>query len=179
MRLTNYDREAFVSSALDDVPSVDYDEQAQTLWKAFVRNTLPLDLLDCMKKYPAFFESTMVEMPGCLQNFHTILNDHKDTRNSWMSKHPDLGAQIKELAEAKKVQENQRARLESQLKGAIQNCNTLKQALELLPEFVKYLPEDRDGDKKCRQMPVVANLVTDLMAAGWPKGKVAPAPANK
>lgn len=42
MRLTNYDREAFVSSALDDVPSVDYDEQAQTLWKAFVRNTLPL-----------------------------------------------------------------------------------------------------------------------------------------
>ena len=29
MRLTNYDREAFVSSALDDVPRVDYDEKAQ------------------------------------------------------------------------------------------------------------------------------------------------------
>lgn len=32
------------------------------------------------------------------------------------------------------------------------------------------LEEERDG-KVIRSMPVIANLVADLTAAGWPKGK--------
>ena len=45
-----------------------------------------------------------------------------------------------------------------------------EQALEILPEFAKYLPQERDG-KVIRSMPVIANLVADLMQAGWPKDK--------
>lgn len=33
------------------------------------------------------------------------------------------------------------------------------------------LPADRDGGNTAN-LPAVANLVTDLMAAGWPKDRV-------
>lgn len=39
-----------------------------------------------------------------------------------------------------------------------------------LPEFAKYLPQERDG-KVIRSMPVIANLVADLMQAGRGGGR--------
>lgn len=177
MRLTNIDREAFVRSAMDDVPSIDYSTQAKNLVLEHLKETVPVDLQNAIAKYPDWFEARTVGMPPHLDNFATKLNhDYQSFRRITT---PAVAEKIEEIAKLAEAQDSTRYELSQKLRGAILSVSTLKQALELLPEFTKYLPEDRDGDKKCRQMPVVANLVTDLMAAGWPKGKVAPAPANK
>lgn len=170
MRLTKYDREAFVLAAMDDVPQINYDEQAKKLVLDHLKEVLPVDLQNAIAKYPEWFEAKTVSMPGSLQNFATRLCNHEYS-DQFLARWPVLATPLRELARAKNDQDRARAVLSSKLRGAIENCNTLKQALDALPEFAKYLPEDRNGDKQCRQMPVVANLVADLMAAGWPKGK--------
>ena len=49
----------------------------------------------------------------------------------------------------------------------------------MLPEFEKYLPSETPALD--RTVPAVANVVTDFMRAGWPKGQAKPAakPAAK
>lgn len=64
--------------------------------------------------------------------------------------------------------------LKAKLTAAIAACFTLKQAKERLPEFVKYLPTDRDSTGTSN-LPAVANLVADLVQLGWPKDKEAQA----
>ena len=172
MRLTQYDRQAFVAAAMEDVPQVNYDKQAEKLVKEYLKTTLPVDLQNAMVKYPDWFPARSVQMPGELQNFATPMC-RDNCSSSFLRKHPKLLVQVEALSEMKHQQTQKRCQLEMQLKGAISHCPTLKAALEILPEFAKYLPEDRDGDKKCRQTPVIANLITDMMNAGWPKGKEA------
>lgn len=169
MKLTNYDRDAFVASAMEDVPTVDYDEKARKLWIETIKASLPVDLLNTITKYPDWFDSNYVCFPGTLQNFNSVYRGNSIDSNKWREDFPELLAQINEFADKDKLQSTSHKQLREQLRGAISLCNTLKQAEEALPEFKKYLPEDRDGDKKCRQMPVIANLVADLMNAGWPK----------
>ena len=168
MKLTNYDRDAFVASAMEDVPTVDYSAQAQKLWVETIKASLPVDLLNTIAKYPDWFDANYVNLPGVLQNFCTKFCA-SGNRSDWGKAFPDLKTQIEELADKLRQQNESHCALRQQLRNAISLCNTLKQAEEALPEFKKYLPEDRDGDKKCRQMPVIANLVADLMNAGWPK----------
>lgn len=177
MRLTNIDREAFVTSAMDDVPMVDYDTPAEKLVMDHLKATVPVDLQNAIAKYPEWFDAHRVDMPANIADFNTrLVSRYRDVRNIVT---PAVFDALREMSSKAGTQKSHRLELERKLRGAINGVNTLKQALETLPEFAKYLPTDRDGNKKCRQMPVVANLVTDLMAAGWPKGKVAPAPANK
>jgi hypothetical protein len=58
--------------------------------------------------------------------------------------------------------------LETKLYATIRAFNTVKQARDAMPEFAKYLPED--ADPKCKTLPAITDLVTDLMKAGWPDG---------
>ena len=169
MKLTKYDRDAFVASAMKDVPTIDYDEKARKLWIETIKASLPVDLLNAITKYPGWFGSNYVSLPGTLQNFNTVFSGDSVNSDKWRKDFPELMSQISEMADKLKEQNASHCKLRDQLRGAISLCNTLKQAEETLPEFKKYLPEDRDGDKKCRQMPVIANLVADLMNAGWPK----------
>lgn len=60
--------------------------------------------------------------------------------------------------------------LRKQLTAVIASCTTLKQAKEALPEFIKYLPKE-PGSAIDRTLPVVGNLVADLVKAGWPAKK--------
>ena len=173
MKLTNCDRDAFVASAMEDVPTIDYHEKARKLWIETIKASLPVDLLNAITKYPDWFSSNYVCLPGMLQNFSTVFRGDNIDPDEWHKDFPELIAQISEMADKLKEQQASHQKLRDQLRGAISLCNTLKQAEEALPEFKKYLPEDRDGDKKCRQMPVIANLVADLMNAGWPKDQSA------
>lgn len=169
MRLTSSDRDAFVAAAMDDVPKIDYSEQAKRLILAHMKTTVPTDLLAMIEKYPDRFVAHKVCMPLHLEDFYTKLT-HKYV--SWGDAVADdaMRKRIGEIDELSRAQTNTHRQLEAKLRAVISECTTLKQAKERMPEFEKYLPEDRDG-KVCRQMPVIANLVEDLMAAGWPKDK--------
>ena len=168
MRLNNYDRDAFVISAMNDVPEIDFNVKVQKLSNDHLKKVVPVDLQNAITKYPDYFPAHSIITPSPLHNFASrLIAETREYRD--LTKFPELLVQVKAIAEEACTQQQQRTTLEAKLRAAIGPCTTLKQALELLPEFAKYLPAERDGDKTCRQMPAVANLVADLMNAGWPK----------
>lgn len=68
--------------------------------------------------------------------------------------------------------------LQTRLKGVAYACTTRKQLEEALPEFSSYLPEEEA--KAAKNLPAVANVLSDFVKAGWPKsnnGKIAAAKA--
>ena len=169
MRLNKFDKDAFVSSAMDDVPKVDHDVLAKKLVVDCLKATVPVDIQNAIAKYPDWFNSDHVSMPSNISDFYTTLTPR---RIRWQDvlKEPKDVAKMQELAAAAKEQYQSRIVLEGSLRSTIEGFSTLKSALAALPEFAKYLPEERDG-KVNRSMPAVANLVTTMMQAGWPKEK--------
>lgn len=170
MRLNTYDKKAFVSAAMEDVPNIDYNELCEAEWEKTMKAEMPVIIKDAMKKHPEWFRPLVVSMPYGINNFYSIYQPAQVNSDAWMKKYPELNDQIQGYRTKSDEQAKTRNRLRLKLEAAIGSVSTLKQALELLPEFAKYLPQERDG-KVNRSMPVVANLVTDLMAAGWPKDK--------
>ena len=173
MKLTKSDREAFVRAVIDDVPTVDYQEQAETLVRSVALSTFPEDLRPMVTKYPDYFESQYVYLPGQLQNRYFKIN-RSCASGFFKEKFPEIWEQLSALAKQIEEQNEQVRTLRHQLSGVIESCSTLKQAKERLPEFEKYLPKERNG-VTVANLPAISNLVTDLTAAGWPKDReVAP-----
>jgi len=167
MRLTKFDKEAFVRAVLDDVPQIDYNEQARKVAMADVIARLPQKIQDIWKdnNLRGFIScQRWLNMPGRLHGLTTPYADGEQA--------PETEAQLKELAGLYDAQCDSLRKLETNLEGAIGACSTLKKAKEVLPEFEKYLPADRDGTG-VSGLPAIANLVSDLMQAGWPKGATA------
>jgi hypothetical protein len=91
-----------------------------------------------------------------------------DIRTAYYGDCPDLKADVllAKLVAGRKAQESACKELSNQLDGAVAAANTREQLLKLLPEFGKYLPAEHVTP---RSVPVVTNIVTDFMKAGWPK----------
>lgn len=169
MRLNKFDKDAFVTAAMDDVPKVDYDALAKKLVIDCLKASVPVDIQNAIAKYPDWFDADHVNMPANIGDFYTTLTPR---RIRWMDvvTDPKDVAKMQELAAASKAQYDERNTIERTLRSTIEGFSTLKSALAALPEFAKYLPTERDG-KVDRSMPAVANLVTTMMKAGWPKEK--------
>lgn len=167
MRLTNTIRKAFIASVMNDVPQIDYQEQ----WRKVVT------------------EACVAEAPKEVQ---TLWNN-PDTR-TWMNDRyiwgcgtsvsipastgrPGVPASVKEQAKAIEdqydaqydAQGTVRYELSTKLDGIAYSCRTRKALVEMLPEFEKYLPTENQPTKN---LPV-ANVVSEFVKAGWPKGKEA------
>ena len=170
MRLTQTIKEAFVRAAMDDVPKIDYDEQARQIATKAVGALTPAALQRAIKAEPAiatWLDKNYVHFPNGLGSCclacptATIERIYKD---------PEVWGLLKDLAEKAMVQRNARHELEQKLRTAAYGCTTRKQLEAALPEFVKYLPTEETATVN---LPAIANLVTDFMAAGWPKQKAA------
>ena len=166
MRLIKSDKEAFVRSVLDDVPQIDYQAQVNKLVNDWAISKLPEQLAECYAKHSHYFEHNYFSTPGGLSNVYIVtpnlVYNGKDVA-------PKLWGKLVEIADLKKEQSKKLDELESKLWATIDGCTTLKKAQERLPEFIKYLPTEREYTGTMN-LPAVANLVTDLMVAGWPKG---------
>lgn len=161
MKLTKIDRESFVLAVMQDVPRVDYEAQAKEAYRLFERSVLPTEVLVLydnpkLRCYLNFYE--YVRTPAGLSDFRGVAREQQMPPALW-EKLVDLGNKAQE-------QEDTRRQLKAQLTAAIDACSTLKQAVERMPELEKYLPKDR-SQTGVTQLPVIANLVTDLMRAGW------------
>jgi hypothetical protein len=163
MRLTNSDKKAFVHSVMGDVPKVDYDALANDLVMKQVVAKLPKQIRDIWGN---------TELRGFIKcDVHRALPSplhYTCTPPADWSCDADTKSKLDELAKNKEVQRKTHNDLESKVSSVIAGCTTLKQAAERLPEFAKYLPEDRDGFNT-KDLPVVSNVVADLVKAGWPK----------
>jgi hypothetical protein len=165
MRLTKYDKQAFVSSVMQDVPRIDYDEQAQAFITASVVASLPPKVREVYDdpKLRDYLDASWVSTPGYLNSFccHGGANFEPT---------PEFSRKLEEFSELKRDQTQARGKLEAKLQAAINSCSTLRQARERLPEFLAYLPKE---EEPLKNLPAVANLVVSLIDAGWQQKEAA------
>lgn len=159
MKLTNNLRDAFVRAAMADVPKVDYTEKARDLINKLNKEyqvKAKIDKVDIMRLASSYLNvaSQGVYVWGLTDIEYATLR---------------ADPEVKKLNDLHEAQRKAHRELETRLAGAIAGCNTRKQAVEALPEFEKYLPED--AAVAMRSLPAIANVVTDFVKAGWPKNQ--------
>ena len=185
MKLTKAHKAEFVRAVLADVPTKNYPTQAEDLVRkmCFAKyKELGIDKVDTSRlAYAGIYVSvwkdtsadTMVATkPSNTRYGHYSRNSFAQIAGKGLTESeideitdcPEMMAIRQGYADELNVLNN----LRKQLTAVIDSCNTLKQAKAALPEFVKYLPEE-PGDAIDRTLPVVGNLVADLMKLGWPK----------
>lgn len=164
MKLTNTIRDAFISSVMNDVPSVDHQEIFRAEATKLAVEALPpaVRRLWTNKETREFVKTVRVG--------HWRMAAHVPGVDE-----TTVGALLKPLQEEHERRSNdqdeQRQLLRRSLHGAAYAAKTRKQLAEMLPEFEKYLPADEPAAN--RSLPVVANVVASFVQAGWPKGKKA------
>lgn len=165
MRLTKADKDAFIKAVIDDVPQIDYNEKTRTLVHNWAVARMPRVVQDAYRAHPEYFENNYVHTPGGLCGVFAPTG----SKSNISKDDPEFWKQLCELDELNSAQDKVISNLRTKVRAMIEGCSTLKTAQERLPEFIKYLPADRDGTGTTN-LPV-ANTVADLMNAGWPKGK--------
>jgi len=170
MKLTKYDRQAFVKGVMADIPKEDYKEQVRALILEDSIQALPKKLQDAARDATCkdYLETGTFYSRGLGTSFTVY-----DRR--WNGRYAPSATAQKKLQELEALHQAQQKKLddvESKLTASIEACSTLKVAKERLPEFEKYLPADRTPEKGA-YLPAVANLVADLATLGWPKEELA------
>jgi Glu-tRNA(Gln) amidotransferase subunit E-like FAD-binding protein len=168
MRLTNFLRDSFIRAAMADVPSVDYEEQAHKYAKEELLKKLPEKIRAIAKdtELSQWLNREYISMPMHINNFYgfTAINN-----NGVLKGDSAIYTKLEELSRLKVEQAKQRQELESKLQNVAYACTTRKQLLEALPEFKQYLPEEEA--KAAKNLPALANVLSDFVKAGWPKNQ--------
>ena len=169
MRLTNVIRDSFVRSVMNDVPSIDYNEQAKKLFESgldtfWISNIGTLDLRDKLVKHDAIPRRCYYLQDGLESTYGYGPNSYR-----WSESVPGLHKKLVELAKLKRAQDLKVGELEAKIRGVAYSVSTRKALADALPEFEKYLPAD--DAKAIRTLPVVQNVVADFVKAGWPKDR--------
>lgn len=165
MRLTNFLRDSFVRAAMADVPKVNYTEQAEKLAREFMKKEFArvFPKIDMNGEANDWLEKCSLDMPGSLGRIYTV-NPHY----GYLKDKP-IWEELKALAELHSAQHKQHRDLQDRLTGVAYACTTRKQLLEALPEFEAYLPEEEA--KAAKNLPALANVLSDFVKAGWPKNQ--------
>lgn len=182
MKLTNAIREAFVRSAMNDVPEVDYSELIRSAVVAAYIKALPpaVRKVHDDEKLRQYLNVRFVTFGGvsvqvwCYQT-PRYARDEPDSVDIPVLSAADRKA-LDALVSKKLAQDATREALEKKLSTAAYAVNTRKALADMLPEFARYLPHDMGAAD--RSLPVVANIVAEFTKAGWPKVKK-PATAAK
>lgn len=165
MRLNKVHKRAFVKAVMDDLPSIDYNEQAQKLVEEYFAAKCPADVVAFNKKHPGLLKTQRAATPYPLNGVYTPFA--LEACHNTESTHPVLWKKLVPLAEAAKTQAEKAHSLREKVRGLIEACSTRKQAAERMPEFEKYLPAEETAP--LANLPV-SNVVAELVSAGWPKG---------
>lgn len=170
MRLNKHHKDAFVEAVLQDLPSTDYDEIAQKLVREAVIEKMPAKVRAVYddKEVRHWLRNEWIGLPGSLQNFYCVSDSNSG------SPPEELKERLQNLNETKREQIRTQDAFRQKIRAAIDSCQTRKQALELMPEFEKYLPKDTTKTG-VSNLPVINNLVAELVKAGWPKDAEQPA----
>ena len=165
MKLTNYIRDAYIKQAMNDLPTVDYEEQYRALVSKFAVEYLPKEVRAIWDnpKLRAFV-NTAYWQRGIITVYIPC-----DKNSGVFTPTPKQQEELDALTLLRKEQNATHAALREKLRGAAYACTTRKALAELLPEFVDYLPGE--FEVTTRRVPVIANLMSDMVKAGWPKDK--------
>lgn len=168
MRLTNFLRDSFIRAAMADVPSVDYQEQAKKYAEEQLLKKLPKEVLALAKdkKLNDWLNREYISMPINISNFYGFTDKGN---NPILKNDPVVWAKLLEFSQLISQQSQTRNELESRLRSVAYACTTRKHLLEALPEFEAYLPAEEA--KAAKNLPALANVLSDFVKAGWPKNQ--------
>ena len=188
MKLSKKHREDFVEAVMSDVPSANYptqaEDRARLLYKQIAKevgvSNIPLERLGMRRCSIYVFKH---------RQSHKFVCDGQEAGWGWkdidrycffsiglhgltqeeVEDFIEKDPEIQKLVDLFIEEKNKHADLRQKVTAVIAACSTLKQAKEALPEFEKYLPAEPGNVD--RSLPVVGNLVADLVKAGWPAKK--------
>jgi hypothetical protein len=166
MKLTNQLRDAFVRAVMGDVPYVDYKEKVQELIEDAIRDqfnkSYGTDLYNRLDQ-DGWFESNYFYPLDNMGTFYIKAPDAWcDLNNRAFDGCRD---ELRKMEELYRDQVKTRRELETKLEAVAKSCSTVKQLHEALPEFAKYIQDEAPPSKN---LPAVANVVSDFVKAGWP-----------
>lgn len=161
MRLTNSIRDAYIQAVMDDVPSQDYTEAIRKATVQAAIDALP-------PKVRAVWDDLDTRSWVPTQYCHDGRQSYQVPGHYGVSRALTETAQVAALIAARKAQDAAREALKTKLRGVAYSCTTRKALAEALPEFLKYLPPEAASSTN---LPALANVVTEFVQAGWPKGK--------
>lgn len=159
--LSNFRRDAFIRAVMDDVPKIDYKEKIREKVQAYFADKLPPAVRAIWNDLET---RCYVKLGSAYVNFTTI---YAPSHDSSLVITPDLAAELNDLIADNGRQDETLSALRAGLKSVVYGCRTYKALYEALPEFEKYFPKEQ---AKVEYPIVVANVVTEFMRAGWPKG---------
>lgn len=148
MRLQNFQRDAIVLAIFQDVPVAKAQDIHDAVQKALVEAMSPA----CQRAYR--------DCPKALKENYSYDLTNDRHRHTFTVGDADFLKVTEPWAEAKRKYEG----VKSQLRKALDSCNTLKQLHERFPEFAAYFPTEAAPTKN---LPALANLVTDIVNLGW------------
>ncbi len=165
MRLSNVMRDAFIRTAMAEVPRVDYEEAISKAARADAALQLPPKVLALYNnKELSHFIAQSRQRVGGQYVYVPSGGDYRPT--------PAANLEVERLSAAREKQSELHNTLRCKLRACAYSCSTRKALAALMPEFEKYLPADEVAAS--RSVPVVLNVVSDFVKAGWPKTKKAP-----
>lgn len=145
MKLTNYMRDAFIRSVMQDVPQPDYSKLHDEAQEAIVKAMSP--------KVRAVYK----EYPDALKATYTNFGRESRTLYYGSVDHSKVLAPIYDKASARYEAENK-------LKSVVYGCSTVKQLRDAFPEFGKHLPSD--NKPVTANLPAVSGVVAQLVSLG-------------
>ena len=145
MKLTNYMRDAFIRSVMQDVPHPDYKAMCDEAQEALVKAMSP-------KVRAAYREN-----PKALATTYT--NFGRECRTFYHG-----GVDYNEVLAPFYEKASARYEAEKKLKSVVYGCSTVKQLRDAFPEFGKHLPSD--NKPVTANLPAVSGVVAQLVSLG-------------
>lgn len=166
MKLTKTLRHAFIRAVMDDVPFINYAEQARELATEYVVNLMPPKIRAVWddKDLRDSLDTSSVRLPG---RFSYAYLPRFPGRPNEIGEHLTLHATLCELSNKFVQQGEQRTALRDLLTAVADSVTTTQALIKALPEFEKYVPKEPATTKN---LPALTNVVAAFMQAGWPKG---------
>lgn len=169
-KLTNDMRNTFINRVMADVPSVDYETKIRDAVNKAAVKALP-------KQVQALYANESTRR--FVNTVRTYVGRQESIPESMSFCDLPAGSEdeLRELATgianqfgpAWAAQKQIQNDLRTKLRSVAYHCTTVKALADAFPEFARYLPKDEI--EATRNLPALANVVTDFMKAGWPKDK--------
>ena len=145
MKLTNYMRDAFIRSVMQDVPHPDYNKMFDDAQEALVKAMSP--------KVRAVYK----ESPDALKTAYASFGRENRKLYCGGVDYSKVLAPIYEKRDA-------RYEAEKKLRSVVYGCSTVKQLRDAFPEFGKHLPSD--NKPVTANLPAVSGVVAQLVSLG-------------
>lgn len=153
MKLNKWQKQGIIQAIKDDIPEPDYALTAADFQTALVEAMSP-EVRKVYKTHPK-----------------ALKRDHFDPHpNRWYREFIIGDANVDEVIKPFHSARDKQADAVAAVAAVVNGCSTLKQLQAALPECIKYMPTE---DAPSKNLPALANVVSDLVLLGWPKEKAA------